>query len=229
MENVRSGRWLGRHTPCSDCGTGGRRASRRASPQWLHLWLHSLAISTVREWPHLDPRPAHTAVVVTADRRVDDLESERTERNRGSNSFAPAIPERLLSSINAGQDDRLPVSVLARGCIPGCIWAAVPAAGPPLGRVRRRGWVASLVLLTNSAVVRTAHVIKRSLRGTSARLFAEGWRAVPMLLGDEGIAQRPPQDRHPTLPPHCGGSWWQTFSADKRSRSAKLQLAGTVE
>jgi hypothetical protein len=52
-----------------------------------------------------------------------------------------------------------------------------------------RGWVASLVLLTNSAVVRTAHVIKRSLRGTSARLFVEGWRdAVPMLLGDEGIA-----------------------------------------
>jgi hypothetical protein len=52
-----------------------------------------------------------------------------------------------------------------------------------------RDWVASLVLLTNSAVVRTAHVIKQSLRGSSARLFVEGWRdAVPMLLGDEGIA-----------------------------------------
>lgn len=52
-----------------------------------------------------------------------------------------------------------------------------------------RGWVASLVLLTNSAVIRTAHVIKRSLQGTSARLFVEGWRdAVPMFLGDEGIA-----------------------------------------
>jgi hypothetical protein len=45
------------------------------------------------------------------------------------------------------------------------------------------------VLLTNSAVVKTAHVIKRSLRGSSARLFVEGWRdALPMLLGDEGIA-----------------------------------------
>jgi hypothetical protein len=52
-----------------------------------------------------------------------------------------------------------------------------------------RGWVASLVLLTNSAVVRTAQVIKQSLRGTGARLYAEAWRdAVPMLLGDEGIA-----------------------------------------
>jgi hypothetical protein len=31
--------------------------------------------------------------------------------------------------------------------------------------------------------------IQRSLRGTGARLFAEGWRdAVPMLFGDEGIA-----------------------------------------
>jgi hypothetical protein len=40
------------------------------------------------------------------------------------------------------------------------------------------------VLLTNSAVVRAAHVIKQSLWGTGARLFAEGWRdAVPMLLG----------------------------------------------
>jgi hypothetical protein len=47
-----------------------------------------------------------------------------------------------------------------------------------------RGWVASLVLLTNSAVVRTAHVIKRSLRGTGARHFVEGWRdAVPCCLG----------------------------------------------
>jgi hypothetical protein len=46
------------------------------------------------------------------------------------------------------------------------------------------GWVASLVLFTNSAVVRVAHVIKQSLRDTGARLFAEGWRdAVPMLLG----------------------------------------------
>jgi len=47
-----------------------------------------------------------------------------------------------------------------------------------------RGWVASPVLLTHSTVVITAHVIKQSLRGTGARLFAEGWRdAVPMLLG----------------------------------------------
>jgi len=33
------------------------------------------------------------------------------------------------------------------------------------------------------------HVIKQSLRGTGARLFVAGWRdAVPMLLGEEGIA-----------------------------------------
>ena len=52
-----------------------------------------------------------------------------------------------------------------------------------------RGWVASLVLLTNSAVVRVSHVIRQSLRGTGARLFVAGWRdAVPMLLGEEGIA-----------------------------------------
>jgi hypothetical protein len=51
-------------------------------------------------------------------------------------------------------------------------------------RVSVRVWVASLVLLTHSVVVRTEHVIKRSLRGTGARLFAEGWRdVVPMLLG----------------------------------------------
>jgi hypothetical protein len=54
----------------------------------------------------------------------------------------------------------------------------------------RRAWLGRLAGATyNSAVVRTAHVIKQSPRCTGARLFAEVWRdAVPMLLGDEGIA-----------------------------------------
>jgi hypothetical protein len=66
-------------------------------------------------------------------------------------------------------------------------------------RVRRvRGCVASLVVLTNSAVVRTAHVIKQSLRGTGARRFAEEWRdAVPMLL--EGRRNRVATSSRSTL------------------------------
>jgi hypothetical protein len=70
-------------TPCSDCGTGGRRTSRPAQPQWWHLWLHSPAISKAREWLRPGLRPAQSVAVVTTDRRVDDLESERAERHRG--------------------------------------------------------------------------------------------------------------------------------------------------
>ena len=83
-------------TPCSDCGTGGRRASRPAQPQWWHLWLHSPAISKVREWLRSGLRPAQSVAVVTADRWVDDLESERAERYRGFESlrFRPSTSKR---------------------------------------------------------------------------------------------------------------------------------------
>jgi len=74
-------------TPCSDCGTGGRRACRPEQPQWWHLWLQSPAISKVREWLRSGLRPAQSVAVVTTDRRVDDLESERTERYRGFESL----------------------------------------------------------------------------------------------------------------------------------------------
>jgi hypothetical protein len=74
-------------TPCSCCGTGGGRASRCAQPPWLHLWLHSPAVSKARERLRPRLRPAHTAGVVIADRWVDDLESERTERYRGFESL----------------------------------------------------------------------------------------------------------------------------------------------
>jgi hypothetical protein len=60
-----------------------RRASRSAQPQWRHLWLHSPAISKALEWLRPGLRPAQSVAVVTTDRRVDDLESERAERHRG--------------------------------------------------------------------------------------------------------------------------------------------------
>ena len=89
---MRSGRGRVGHTPCSDCGTGGRRASRPAQPQWWHLWLHSPAISEAQEWRRPGPRPAQSVAVVTTDRRVDDLESERPARDRGFESLRFGYP-----------------------------------------------------------------------------------------------------------------------------------------
>jgi hypothetical protein len=60
-----------------------RATSQWAQPQWLHLWLHSPAISKAREWPRPGRRPADTAGTVTADLRVDDLESESFVSNQG--------------------------------------------------------------------------------------------------------------------------------------------------
>jgi hypothetical protein len=58
-----------------------------ASPQWSHLWLQSPAIS--KAWEGLRPglRPPQNVGAVTADPRVDDLESERAERHRGFESL----------------------------------------------------------------------------------------------------------------------------------------------
>ena len=69
------------------CAPAGDGRPGVAQPQWLHLWLHSPAISKARERSRLRLRPAHTAGVVIADRWVDDLESERTERYRGFESL----------------------------------------------------------------------------------------------------------------------------------------------
>ena len=64
-------------------GTG----ARRAQPQRLHLWLHSLVISKAQERARPGLRPAHTAGTVTADQWVDDLESERWATTRGFESL----------------------------------------------------------------------------------------------------------------------------------------------
>lgn len=48
-----------------------------ASPQWLHLWLQSPAISKAREGLRPSLRPAQSVGAVTTDYPVDDLESVR--------------------------------------------------------------------------------------------------------------------------------------------------------
>jgi hypothetical protein len=83
--------------------------------QWLHLWLHSPAISKAREWSCLGRRPAHTVGAVTADQWVDDLESERPARVRGFESlrFRPSTSANTKIMITSR------LSVNASGCISG--------------------------------------------------------------------------------------------------------------
>jgi hypothetical protein len=71
------------HTPCSGHGAGRRRASL----QWLHLWLHSLVISKAPGVVTPGPTTCPYCWAVTADQWVDDLESERAERHRGFESL----------------------------------------------------------------------------------------------------------------------------------------------
>jgi hypothetical protein len=103
-------------------------------------------------------------------------------------------PLRLsLSSINAGRDDRLSVSVWPVVAFLVAFGLLCLRLGHHWARVRR-AWLVRLAGATyqqrrGQNRARDQAAIKRRLRGTGARLFAEGWRdAVPMLLGDEGIA-----------------------------------------
>jgi hypothetical protein len=93
------------------------------------LWVHSLAISKARERSRLAydlPIPLGRSPLIGGSTTL------KASDPRGTGVRIPSL--RLpLSSINARRGDRLPVYILARRCIPDCIWAAVLAAGSPLG------------------------------------------------------------------------------------------------
>jgi hypothetical protein len=100
-------------------------------------------------------------------------------------------PLRLpVSSINAEQDDHLPVSVLTRGCIPGCNWAVLCLRLDHHWVRVRRAWLGRLAGATYQQRRGQSRARDQAEpAGHRCTSLRRRWRdAVPMLLGEEGIA-----------------------------------------